>query len=140
MIIGFIDKFVAMVDRVATWPKLTGQKHPSNFVQVINVKFPALTTHISHLVSQAETNPEWRISAEDLKLLDTRRNELVQDCRTWIQAKDTKCLWDTMGWGEPVAWVHAGYLRDEMTKQPRTVGQGAGTMKLRPKARIKYTP
>lgn len=126
-----------MMDRVATWPKLTNQKQPPNYVEVINTTFPALTQHISHLISQAKANPDWSISAEDLGLLDLRRNNLLQACKTWKQKNETQSLWITMA-REPVAWAHGGYLRDEPTKQSRTVAQGAGTMKLRPKVRINY--
>lgn len=133
--IGFIDKFVATADRVATWD----QKRPENYEKVINTHFPALTKHVSHLISQAKATPDWKISAEDLKLLDQHRNHLLQECKKWKHNKETQSVWEIMG-REPVAWAQAGYLRDEMTKRSRIVAQGAGTMKLRPKARIRYTP
>ncbi|POS75931.1 hypothetical protein DHEL01_v205681 [Diaporthe helianthi] len=133
-IIGFIDKFVTMADRVNTW---FGKDTPENYKDVIKDRFIPLAKHVSDLIKQASADPAWNASTADLTQLGALEQQIYLACNKWIAKGDRDCLWDTMG-DEPQYWAFAGYLRDQPTVQSRDFTQDDGTKKLRPQVRINY--
>jgi hypothetical protein len=115
-VIGFIDKFATMSDRVRTWLK---QPAPPNFRTVVNDRFVPLTKHVSAIIKKAGQNPDWdtwNADAADLTTLANLQDDLKNECQTWKKRGDSLPLWDAIGY-EQAPWVHAGYLRDVRTKQ-----------------------
>ncbi|KAI3399052.1 hypothetical protein diail_7852 [Diaporthe ilicicola] len=137
-IIGFIDKFVCLVDRVKTGGD--NLPLPGNFQDVHDKHFQPLMAHVTALITKANSDKDWQADAADLATLKDLQDAVYKGCQTWRYPNDRKSLWDRAKEDVLKIWPPADWLRDVATAQPRTAGKTGATMKLRPKARVKYTP
>ncbi|KAG8165699.1 hypothetical protein KVR01_004251 [Diaporthe batatas] len=142
-VIGNIDKFVTIVDRVTTWTGAkNGGKRPPNLKTLLSTNFRPLCKHISAIIKKAGKNPDWdtwNVDPEDLQMLTQLQDHLEMQCKAWRPTGQTHPVWDLIGVEQGPGWAHAGYLRDAKTNPQRVVHKGGATMSLRPQARVKYT-
>ncbi|KAL1857662.1 hypothetical protein Daus18300_010182 [Diaporthe australafricana] len=131
LIIGFIDKFVYVIDSV------TEDGTPAGFKDVLDTHFPAFMAHVTHLITQARGDANWQVDAADMATLTTLQKAVLTGCSTWKVRGDPNPLWASLSKPNK-AWSPADYLRDLASKQQRIVGPAGATMKLRPQARVDY--
>lgn len=132
--IGFIDKFVAILDRVVSWGKQT----PANLQDVYENRWKPFCAHVASLIKKAKADEKWTADVADTNTTIKLRNELTTDCLTWkIKATDDDQI--TKMSMAKYTWPPADYLKGQPTAQSRSAGQGGAEMKLRPQVRIKYT-
>lgn len=132
-IIGFIDKFVSILDRALEWKP----SPPANVKKVVDDRWKPYCAHIASLIKKAKENEDWTMDAADGNILVTLRAELLQDCQTWKFGSQFDEFTRTAN--PNFAWPPADYMRDLPTAQSRSAGQGSAVMKLRPQPRVKYT-
>lgn len=134
-IIGFIDKFVYVIDSVVAdepgdWPR--------TFEIVLGTHFPAYTTHVAHLIAQARGDENWQVDAADSNVLETLRRAVYTGCCEWKVRGDGRPLWDRLK-NMRSNWSPADFLRDLAPKKQRIVGPAGARMRLRPQARVDYS-
>lgn len=130
--IGFIDKFVAILDRVVLW-----KQTPANFQDVYENRWKPFCAHVASLINKAKADEDWTADVADTNTTIKLHDDLVTDCLTWkFKANNDDEITKISKAIYP--WPPADYLKGQPTAS-RSAGQGGAVMKLRPQVRIKYT-
>ncbi|ROW13031.1 hypothetical protein VPNG_06005 [Cytospora leucostoma] len=129
--VGLIDKYIGVRDSVSEL-----SKQPAKYSAGHNA-FKAFTTHVSELITLAQTSPDWVASAADLATYAQTRTAVITQCSQWMYKHSN--LWTHYAAMTP-HWAPADYLRDVWTtKQRAVVKPGGARITLRPQERINYS-